>query len=188
MARRGCTPTVLLIVRCGNVLRLGRSVGGGTGATRAVAGATPQSEGLVRVRGEVEIHTSTPALLGSLPHQRSLAGRPSERRLGRRRIKPILFRLPPLPKLLAPLSCQRPPARSLASLPPATHSGLGPDTALRVCPYATAFVGVSPLVHGDRRFEAAIRLAENRDAPDVRALWPSCKGLLVQPQSAQRLA
>ena len=71
-----------------------------------------------------------PALLGSLPHQQSLAGRPSERRRGTRRINPILLRLPPLPKLLVPLSCQRPPAWSLA---PATHKHPGPDTAIHVC-------------------------------------------------------
>jgi len=33
-------------------------------------------------------------------------------------------------------------------------------------------------VHGDRRFEAAIRLAESRVAPAGRVLRPSCKGLL----------
>ena len=117
----------------------------------------------------------TPALPGSLPHQQSLAGRPSERRFGTRRINPVLLRLPPLPKLPAPLSCQRSPAWSLA---PATHGGLGPDTAIRVCPYAAAAVRVSPPVHGDLRFEAAIRLAESPDAPAGRVLWPSCKGLL----------
>ena len=56
------TPAVLLILRCGNVLRLSGRVARGAPAARAVAGATPQSEGLVRVRGEVEIHTSPPAL------------------------------------------------------------------------------------------------------------------------------
>ncbi len=73
-----------------------------------------------------------PALLGSLPHQQSLAGRPSERRFGTRRINPVLLRLPPLPKLPAPLSCQSPPACSLA--PGHPHGGLGPDTATRVAP------------------------------------------------------
>ena len=67
-----CTPAVLLILRCGNVLRLSGRVARGAPATRAVAGATPLAEGSVRARGEVEIHTSPPALPGSLPQQRSL--------------------------------------------------------------------------------------------------------------------
>ena len=41
-----------------NVLRLRRRVARGAPAAGVVAVATPQSEGLVRVRGEVEIHTS----------------------------------------------------------------------------------------------------------------------------------
>ena len=35
----------------------------------AVAGATPQAEGLVRARGTVCFHTLAPALQGSLPFQ-----------------------------------------------------------------------------------------------------------------------
>ena len=49
-----------------------------------MAGATRLAEGSVRARGEVETHTSPFALLGSLPHQQSLAGslagRPVKRR------------------------------------------------------------------------------------------------------------
>ena len=59
---------------CGPAARLP----GGTRAARAVAGATRLAEGSVRARGEVEIHTTPPALLGSLPHQQSLAGRPRQ--------------------------------------------------------------------------------------------------------------
>lgn len=52
----------------GNVLRLSGRVARGAPAARAVAGAT-LAEGSVRARGEVEIHTSPPALQGSLPQQ-----------------------------------------------------------------------------------------------------------------------
>ena len=97
---------------------------------------------------------------------------------------PILLRLPPLPKLPAPLSCPRPPAWLPTS---ATHGGLGPDTAIQVCPYAAAPVRVSPPVHGDRRFEAAVRLAESTDAPAVRVLWPSCKDCWTRSDPPRRL-
>ena len=55
---RRCTVDLFLIPQRGKVLRLSRRVARGAPAARAVAVATPQSEGLVRVRGEVEIHTS----------------------------------------------------------------------------------------------------------------------------------
>ena len=64
----------------GNVLRPGCSGARGSPAALAVVGATRLAEGSVRARGEVETHTSPPALHGSLPHQRSLAGRPVKRR------------------------------------------------------------------------------------------------------------
>ena len=71
-ALRRCAPGLRPIRGCGNVLRASWFVGRGTRAARAVAGATPLAEGSVRARGEVEIHTSPPALPGSLPQQRSL--------------------------------------------------------------------------------------------------------------------
>ena len=44
-------------------------------AARAVVGATPQSEGLVRVRTQVCFHTPCPRPLGSLPIHQSLRGK-----------------------------------------------------------------------------------------------------------------
>ena len=151
-------------------------------------GSDPPRQGLGTGSGRGGDSHPAPALLGSLPHQRSLAGRPSEHHLGTRRIKPILLRLPPLPKqtaraALLPATARAVPASGHPQRPGPRHRA--PRLPLRNH-LRRGFT--SPLVHGDRRFEAAIRLAENRDAPDVRALWPSCKGLLVQPQSAQRLA
>ena len=158
-------PSACAVVSCGLAARppvAGRAIS-------AVAGATPQSEGLVRVRGEVEIHTSPlPPWGRSRTNNPWREGRPNAA-LGMRRMNPILLRLPPLPQLHAPLSCQRPIAWSLA---PATHGGHGPDTVIRVCPYATAPAQVSPPVHGDRRFDAAIRFAESRDARTL-ALSPA---------------
>ncbi len=55
---RQCALDLLLIPQRGKVLRLRRRVVRDAPAARAVAGATPQSEGRVRGRGEVEIHTS----------------------------------------------------------------------------------------------------------------------------------
>ena len=50
-------------VSCASVAR----TDGAVRAAPAVAGATPQSEGLVRARGEVWIHTPPPPAKGSLP-------------------------------------------------------------------------------------------------------------------------
>jgi len=55
---RRCAPDLLLIPQRGKVLRLRRRVARGAPAAGAVAVATPLAEGSVRVRGEVEIHTS----------------------------------------------------------------------------------------------------------------------------------
>ena len=95
-------------------------------------GSDPPRQGLGTGSGRGGNSHLVPALPGSLPHQQSLAGRPSERRFGTRRINPVLLRLPPLPKLPAPLSCQSPPACSLA--PGHPHGGLGPDTATQRLP------------------------------------------------------
>ena len=48
-------------------------------AARAVVGATPQSEGLVRARGQVWIHTCPPARQGVAPTPAILPGRVSDR-------------------------------------------------------------------------------------------------------------
>ena len=53
-----CALDLLLIPQRGKVLRLRLRVARGAPAARAVAVATPLAEGSVRVRGEVEIHTS----------------------------------------------------------------------------------------------------------------------------------
>ena len=58
MALRRFTPPLPHIRWRGNVLRSGRPVARDTRAVRAVVGATPLAEGSVRVRAEVEIHTS----------------------------------------------------------------------------------------------------------------------------------
>ena len=55
-------------VSCASVAR----TDGAVRAAPAVAGATPQSKGLVRVRGQVCFHTPAPALRGSLPNQVSV--------------------------------------------------------------------------------------------------------------------
>ena len=68
---RRCARAFPAIRRCNSVLRPGCSEARVTRAARAVAGAT-LAEGSVRARGEVETHTSPPALHGSLPQQRSL--------------------------------------------------------------------------------------------------------------------
>jgi len=58
-----------------NVLRLRRPVARGKLAASAWSVATRQSEGLLRVRGQVGLRTPAPDPHGSLPDQRSLAGR-----------------------------------------------------------------------------------------------------------------
>ncbi len=55
---RRCAPDLLLIRQHGKALRLRRPMARGVPASGAVAVATPLAEGSVRVRGEVEIHTS----------------------------------------------------------------------------------------------------------------------------------
>ena len=65
---------------------------GSVSAARAAltgTGATPQSEGLVRVRRQVCFHTPVPALLGSLPVHGSLGGKAVQRRCERRINGPI---------------------------------------------------------------------------------------------------
>ena len=84
-----------------------------------MAGATPQSEGLVRVRGRACFHTLAPAP-GSLPRHQSLReGRrqdpvqtPFVRRGGSTGLSPAA---PPLPKRLAPILRARVRARSQRS-------------------------------------------------------------------------
>jgi len=58
-----------------NVLRLRRPVARGKLAASAWSVATRQSGGLLRVRGQVGLRTPAPDPHGSLPDQRSLAGR-----------------------------------------------------------------------------------------------------------------
>ena len=108
-----------------------------------------------------------PSLQGSLPQHQSLAGRPSERRRGTRRINPLLLRLPPLPKLLAPFSLPASARVVAGSGHPQAPRPRHRDPRL---PYAAAPVRVSPPGHGDRRFDAAVRLAESWVAPAVRLL------------------
>ena len=127
---RRCAPDLLLIPQRGKVLRLCRRVARGAPAARAVAVATHQSEGLVRVRGEVEIHTSPLPFRGRYrsinpgregrPNADVERGESTRSSCGCRRCPNCSRRSP----------CQRPPAWSLA---PATHEHLGPDTAIRVC-------------------------------------------------------
>ena len=57
---RHYAPAFWLIRWCGNVLRLHRPVGRGKLAAKARSVATPQSEGLVRVRGQVCLRTPAP--------------------------------------------------------------------------------------------------------------------------------
>jgi len=57
---RRCAPDLRLILWRGNVLRLRRPVARGTVALGAWSVATPQSEGLVRVRGQVGLRTPAP--------------------------------------------------------------------------------------------------------------------------------
>ncbi len=111
-------PSACAVASCGlaarpPVCRTGRIVRGGS---------DPPVRGPGTGSGRGGNSHLVPALPGSLPHQQSLAGRPSERRFGTRRTNPILLRLPPLPKLPAPLSCQRggwlrPPTAVLAPTP-----------------------------------------------------------------------
>ena len=97
--------------------------------------------------------TPRPLPPGSLPQPAIPGGKAIRTPLLDAADQPLHLRLPPSPKPLAPPSCQRPPARSLA---PVAHDDLGPDTAIRVCSYASAPVRVSLPIRGDRRrFEAA---------------------------------
>ena len=115
-------------------------------------GSDPPRRGLGTGSGRGGNSHLAPALRGSLPHHQSLAGRPSERRCGTRRINRSSTGCRRCPKGSHRLPCPRASAESLA---PATSGDLGPDTAIRVCHYAAPSVWVSPLVRGDRRrFEA----------------------------------
>ena len=58
-------------VSCASVAR----TAGAARAAPAVAGATPQAEGLVRARTQVCFHTPAPRPLGSLPIHQSLRGK-----------------------------------------------------------------------------------------------------------------
>lgn len=74
LALRRCTPACLLIRWHGNVLWPGCSVGRGTRASRAVAGATPLAEGSLRHSDEC-VFTPSPVMPGVAPEPNIPAGR-----------------------------------------------------------------------------------------------------------------
>ena len=73
LARRRCTPTVLLIRRCGNVLRLRRARARGAGAALAVEGSDPRGTEARFGRGAVRVFArSSPPPSGVAPLESSL--------------------------------------------------------------------------------------------------------------------
>ena len=96
-ALRRCAPAFPFIRWHGNVFGLARAFARGVRSAQAVTVATPQSEGLVRVRGRVCLRTPAPVPFGSLPHQQSVpegcraplrgGGGPVGRLLGRRAVR-----------------------------------------------------------------------------------------------------
>ena len=96
-------------------------------AAQAVTGATPQSEGLVRVRGRVCFHTLAPAPWVA-PAPSIPAGRPSARRCGTRRINGSASG-----SRRRSNGSRRSPARANGeSLAAATHRDLGLNIAIRI--------------------------------------------------------
>ena len=146
-ALRRCAPGSPPIGRRNTVCWPIGPAGRGIGAARSVAGATPLAKGSVRVRGEVEIHTSP---LPSRGRSRTIdpCGKAIRTPLWDAADQPILLRLPLLPQRLVPCSPARVRTRSRRPRP---HTAtLPPDTATRVCHYVAPAVWVSPPVHGDR--------------------------------------
>lgn len=159
---RRCAADRPLILYGDPVLRLRRSVARGAPAARAVAGATPQSEGLVRVRDEVEIHTSPlPSWGRSRTNNPWREGHPNAavERGGSTDPPPACRRCPNCSRF----SCHRPPAWSLDPVsrwPCPRHC----DPRL---PYAATPHRVSLPDHGEHRhFEAADETLADRSAVD----------------------
>ena len=97
-------------------------------------GATPLAKGSVRVRGEVETHTSPLPSRGT-PAPSIPAGRQSERRCGTQRTNRSSSGCRCCPNARAVFSCPRANAESRAS---ATQGDLPPDTATRFLPLRSA--------------------------------------------------
>ena len=89
--------------------------------------------------------------------------------------------------------CRNCPRRSPASVRPRGRwlrpptAALAPTPRSAFCPYAAAPVRVSPPVRGDRRFEAAVRLAASRDASAASVLRPSAKDCWTRSDPPWRL-
>ena len=140
-------------------------------AAQAVTLATPQSEGLVRVRGRVCLRTPTPAPLGSLAYQRSVpegcrapflggggpVGRPAGRRAGRRAGR---HRRPRPGRACsgAPFAF---PQGLLVRSDPGRQWGEGVNTRSPLCRTKPSGRGVAP-----------VTAIAARSAADDRATWP----------------